>query len=352
MIAKWKKDISATLLLALLAPVVRAGNEPFDFLLKYGQIAKSQMEAFKRGEPVAQILDTPLPVEIAVLGAEAVRAPVPFFMSKYRDIVRFKSAKEVLQIGKFSDPPRPEDLDPLVLDESEINSLRLCVPGDCSFKLTAEMIGRVRSEVRWNAKDYVQQANALFRRLLWDQLSAYRASGNAALPVYRDKTEPVRMSDQLLSLVQDSPYLQEHVPELRRYLLEFPAFHLKDSEDFFYWSKEKFGYKPVVSVTHVTMYRMNRPESDAVIIASKQIYADHYFLASLGLSALAQLKGPADPGGGWIFYLNRSRADVPGGIFSPLVRYFIKRRLLSGLEKYLVLARQRLERDYAASQGR
>jgi hypothetical protein len=349
MAGKWKRNTIPVYLVALVAPLLAARDEPNDFLLKSAQLSRSQIEAFGRGEPVAQILTSPFPVEIPVFGTESISVPVPFFMKQYSDIARFKSGKEVLQIGKFSDPPRLQDLDALVLDEGEVNSLRSCVPGDCSFKLTAEMIGRIRAGVRWDAKDCIQQATVLFRRLLWDQLNAYRVSGNAALPVYLDKKEPVRMAEQFQSLVQNSPYLQEYVPELRRYLLESPGYRPPDTERFYYWSKEKFGYKPVVSLTEVTMYRMSRQGADAVVIASKQIYANHYFLASLGLSALAQLNRSGVAAGGWLFYLNRSRADIPGGMFSGIIRYFIKRRLLSGLEKYLVLVRQRLEREYAAN---
>jgi hypothetical protein len=56
------------------------------------------------------------------------------------------------------------------------------------------------------------------------------------------------------------------------------------TEDFIYWSKQKFGLKPVIAVTHVSIYR--KPESRRPLIASKQVCTSHYFEASLWLTAV------------------------------------------------------------------
>ncbi len=144
-----------------------------------------------------------------------------------------------------------------------------------------------------------------------------------------------------------SPYLAEYVPAFRAHLLAFPRPGLADSEDFLYWSKERFGYKPVVSITHVTIQRLRREGGHgAAVIASKQIYASHYFAASLGLSAFVETGAPA---GAYLVYLNRSRSDLLQGMFSGVIRFFLRRRVLDGLDKYQRLTKEKLERDYRAT---
>jgi hypothetical protein len=102
------------------------------------------------------------------------------------------------------------------------------------------------------------------------------------------------------------------------------------SEDFIYWSKEKFGLKPVISVTHVSIYR--KPESGRTLIASKQIYASHYFEASLGLTAVVASSQQQEPGF-YLLYLNRSRSDALHGGFSGLARGQVKRSARNGMQK-------------------
>ena len=118
---------------------------------------------------------------------------------------------------------------------------------------------------------------------------------------------------------------------------------LPGAESFVYWSKEKFGLKAVVSLTHVTIFRRSKSE---FLIASKQIYASHYFDASLGLTHLAD-KG--DGGGeAYLVYLNRSRADGLQGGFSKVKRTLLAGEVRDGLARNLRQTKQRLDSDYAA----
>jgi hypothetical protein len=50
-------------------------------------------------------------------------------------------------------------------------------------------------------------------------------------------------------------------------------------------------------------------EDNRTLIASKQIYASHYFEASLELTALVEAKEPGENSGFFLLYLNRSRLD-------------------------------------------
>ena len=115
-------------------------------------------------------------------------------------------------------------------------------------------------------------------------------------------------------------------------------------EDFAYWSKEDFGMKPVISMTHVTIYRRGRGASD-VVIGSKGIYASHYFEGSLGLTALARNDG-SHPSRSYLIYVNRSRTDALRGMFAGMKRTLIGGRLRDGAKKTMEVIKQRLETEY------
>jgi len=107
-----------------------------------------------------------------------------------------------------------------------------------------------------------------------------------------------------------------------------------------YWSKEKFGIQPVVSMTHVTIYPRRHGSANEVLIASKQLYASHYFESSLAFTMMI----PREGGDGcYLLYLNRSRTDTLRGFLSGITRLFISGRVRDGAAKSLQLAKERLE---------
>jgi hypothetical protein len=221
---------------------------------------------------------------------------------------------------------------------------------DCGLKMTAEMIERLQG----SKLDRTGLAAAGHDRLpacslrLRQRLSR---EGQAALAVYHDKPEPLRLADELRSILEASPYLGQYLPELNTYLISFPNGRLPDSENFLYWSQEKFGFKPVVSVTHVTIYKVARGSATSYVIASKQIYADHYFTGSLGSAAFVDRDRQRPGADAYLIYLNRTRVDLLQGLFSGLKRFFIRRRVLDGTDKYLRLVKQRLEDEYRSRKG-
>ncbi len=343
--AQLLRKIGARALVCLLAlgpAVLGAVEEPHAFLQKHVGFSKSDLSALERGEPVAKVLDAKEPTEIEAFGAIGVNVPMELFVEKIRGIADFKKSKEVLQIGKFHNPPCLEDLEALTLDPDEILLLKNCIVGSCKMKATAEMIERLREEVLWSMPTWAQKATEVYRGILLSYVQDYLAKGNAALAVYVDKERPVRLADEFRALLGDSPYLAEYVPEFRSYLDNFPNGRLAGVEDFIYWSKEKFGARPVVSITHVTIYKKDSGDRSSAVISSKQIYANHYFRSSLGLTAFATRPGSGGTAG-YLMYLNRSRVDLLGGFLTFIKRWFIKKRLREGLEGNLRVVKRKLE---------
>jgi hypothetical protein len=331
------------LMIAPAASAQAGADEPAGFLRKHAAFSGAEFAALGRNEPVSKILQSKNGTEVAPFGAGRVNVPLDFFLEKYRDIASFKKAPEVLQIGKFGKVPAISDLDGLTLEHSEIESLRKCRVGDCAFKMSSQMIESVHRNVNWNAPDYEVQATRAYRQVLLDYVTSYLSGGNAQMVVYHDGKTPQPLARGFASIVEDSPYLAEYVPAFRDYLLRFPKTALPSSEDFVYWSKERFGYKPVVSLSHVTIYRTH-DEVNRAVIASKQIYANHYFSASLGLSAF--IETGAGGQGAWLLYLNRTRSDLLQGFFGGMIRFFVRRRVPEGLDKYQRQVKQKLESAY------
>ncbi|MEJ2152577.1 MAG: hypothetical protein P8Y29_06450 [Gemmatimonadota bacterium] len=296
----------------------------------------------RRGDPVVKILDAKDPNEVAVVGILRVESSREQLVERFRDIESFKQSPNVLQIGRFSEPPRIADLQNLPIDSGDIDDLRACRVGDCGVKMSARAIARLQREVDWSAPEYRGRVSDFVRRMLLESVISYVEGGIAALGDYADQEEPLRLAQEFDAILEASPYLAEHAPAFHRYLAGYPEVPLRGSEDFFYWSNEKLGLKSVISVTHVTIYTPPPHAGSDLLVASKQIYASHYFEASLGLAALVRERG--EEGAAYLVYLNRSRLDALGGSWSGLRRKIIENRLKHGTETNLVATRQRLRK--------
>src|SRR6185295_2666275 len=231
------------------------------------------------GKIVVRLPDTPETREVAAFAIMRLDVPADFFVDRVRDIVNFKKSDNVLQIGKFSNPPRLEDLAEMTLDPAEIDSIRRCRVDKCSLKMPSGFIERFHKDVNWSAPDFRERTTALMREMLVKYVQSYLREGNAALGEYHDKAYTLRLSEELRSLLQPAPYMYEYVPPFQKFLQEFPQNRPQDAEDFVYWSTEKFGLKPVLSMTHITIYKHRGASGTDILIASKGIYASHYFEA-------------------------------------------------------------------------
>lgn len=288
-----------------------------------------------------KILPTQEQREVAIFGGVRMRTTPEFFIRNFKQIVQFKKHQAVLQIGKFSDPPQEADVMSLSLDPKDVKAIKECKIGKCEIKLSADTIREFRN-LNWKAPNVPMRVHELARTMVVHYAINYMREGNQALSVYHDQKNPLRLADEFRDILKASPYLYHYFPELHLYLDEFPSSELPNSEGFLYWSKEKFGLKPVISITHVTIYWPASSWSYAVI-PSKQIYASHYFDASLGLTfVVGSNKVPIV----YVMYLNRSRSDALRGGFSGLKRAIVESKMLQGMEENIKATKQRLESLY------
>jgi hypothetical protein len=286
------------------------------------------------GTPAVLMLDSDDPREIGAVGVIGVPISPAVYLERLANIEDFKRAEAVRQVGKFRSPPGRADVQHLALENSDVRDLRDCRLHDCDVQLPAATIQTITGE-DWRATDAQQRARHLLQDLLLDQARAYARGDPDGAMVYMHRPSPVSAADEFRSLVDDDRGALPQLPSLRRRLLATGL----EPDDFLYWSREKIARKVVLSLTHVVIVRQPHPHV-AYAIGSKQLYASHYFYASLGLTLL--LRDESRPDTTFVVYMNRSRVDAFEGWFGGIVRRFVRSRASSAMRDHLARLRQRL----------
>jgi hypothetical protein len=299
-------------------------RDPFEFLAPWIVVSDEDRARLDRDHVLARVLSGK-DGQLAVFVATRLNAPSDTLVAWTRAIAELKRSKFVLAIGRFSDPPRPSDLDPLTLDQRDLDAIRQCRPGACGLRLSAAEIESLTAAVTTGGEAWREAAQQEFRRLLAARVNQYRAGGLDALAPPADRMKPRRPKDALAAIVQQSPYLTK-LPDVAAWLEEYPNNAHSGVESFFYWSKEHYGEgKPVISITHVGIVR---PASDhrlpAILVAGKQIFATHYVEGGLGLTMV--LRDPSN-GASYLAYVNRSQVDMLRGFFGVFVRSVLEDRV-------------------------
>jgi len=312
-----------------------------EFLERRLDVDEEEWKAIQAGKPVVKIREGRDASETRLMGVVKIQGSPEGFIERYRDIVAFERGTDVLQIGRFSEPPRVSDLASLTVDPDDIEDVKKCRPGDCAIKMS-EVTMNAFQGVDWDDANATEEANRLARGMIVDFLESYRSGGNQALGLFHDKKKPLLVGQQFEEMMED-PDLPVYFPELFRFLLDYPASPLPGSEEIFYWSKVDFGLKPVIRLNHVVIYQ---PENDNTVkyaIASKMLYTTHYFNTGVELKFLVQESDEGDS-----YYLviaNRSRSDGLTGFTGAIIGGQIRGKARDGLESYLQAVRSNLRRD-------
>ena len=309
------------------------------------------VRALERGSAVVNSLDTPVREEVAHVGVVYLDAPAEQFVERFRDIERFERGPGIPQIGRFARSPRIEDLESLSLPATDVADLPACRPGDCEVKLPAEAFDRFRDGVDWTSPAAAGQASQVAREMILDLVRAYQADGNAALGSYAKRDEPSPVATAFRALLASRDPLPAPVPALLAYLDDYPRGRPPGAEDFFYWTVVDFGLKPTIRVNHVTIYPLAaRPSTGvAYAIAIKQLYASHYFHATLELRFLVDRVAPSGRLGAALISITRSRNDGMTGFRGWFLRPIIRRRSRDGVRDYMEHVRRQVERAVPAA---
>jgi hypothetical protein len=307
------------------------------FLSEEAHATPSEREALLAGHPLVTLLDADPTKEIAVLGAVWVNAPARLYVEQVKDIEQFERGGSFRITKRISDPAGPDDFAALTISDRDFEDLKGCRIGDCALKLDANGVQMLRAQVDWRKPTAKADATALFRRLAVDYVNGYRQGGNARLGVHRDRERPTFVADEFRSMIERLPRLAAALPELTRYLLEYPTATLANSTDFLYWQETQFGLRPTVRITHLVI--QERP--DQTVVASKMLYASHYFWTALELRVL--LSDPSRGPGFWLVTVNRSRSDGLSGFTGRVIRGRVHSEVEDGTRAALIATKTRLE---------
>ena len=170
-----------------------------ELLREIAQTTDAEWAAIARGEAVAKVLATDNR-EVAVAGAVRIAASSERFAGRYREIENLKRSAIVLDVGRFSTPPRPDDLLSVPFEDYDLD-LRDCRPGDCRVRLGAPEIARFHREVDWRSNDWRERSRTVWREVLAGYAAAFSREGRRALPNFVNKPEPLSVPAELSLLV-------------------------------------------------------------------------------------------------------------------------------------------------------
>ena len=345
-----KKTPGALLLALLLLPVSGGGNpatdnsaEPGKFFHDFIGLNDDQIRSIREGKAIAKILDSPTADQVFVFGSVYIHSTPERYLKFASDIDALRKLPSYLALRKFSDPPQLSDLTDFTLDDEDFRQLKNCKPGHCEVQLPSEAMEEFQRSVNWLAPDAPDQANRLAQQMALQALINYQQGGNTALGTYRDKNHPAAVVETFASLLSRSKALPVYLPELHRYLLDYPSAPSNDIESQFYWEKVNFGLKPTLRMVQAVIYRGKSSTEPAYAVAVMQIYASHYFETALDLTVCVKDTQRTDHAGFYLITMKGSQQAGLTGLKGSIVRKVAVDKTRSSLEKALISIEQKLE---------
>jgi hypothetical protein len=305
-------------------------------------LTPQQIASIDAGRPVAKVLSWGGPSEVYLFGAVHVDAAPDRYLAIVRDVDRLKSTRGYLGAAELSDPAVIAELSALTVDSDDVKALKSCRDRACDVQLPTTTSIATFHDAATRA-DGADQVNQLARSMLLELVHAYRLGGNTALGEYRDKEDPARVADQFDAMIERTSALTNMLPELRRYLLNYPSAALPGAENFFYWEKVAFGLKPTIRLNHAVIYRGRTQDRAFAAVAIKQLYASHYFHTALDISVCVD-DGAAEPVHDfYLITLKGSEQDGLTGVKGSILRNRVTDKTRSSLESALAAIKQSLE---------
>jgi len=296
---------------AALSSAVHAEQLPAElttFLQQRIGLGREQLASIERGNAIVKILDTENKRDVAVFGIIAVDVPRESYVARLQDFSSSLRAPTRVRFGIFHVPATAADVESATVASQDVADVKHCRPGDCKIKMPATDMQRLHAEIDWSAADAGKQLDAYVRRRLVEYVRDYRTRGDSAMLVYDDRGG-VHASDVFAALLTQSPYVYQDIPSLRQYLTEYPHAPLDGAREVLFWADDSMsGVRPILSVTHVVVY--TPPElSGVTVVASKQIFANHFFEGAFDLMAIIDRASTGAKPGSYLVLLRRCRFD-------------------------------------------
>ncbi|MBW2017538.1 MAG: hypothetical protein JRF57_10180 [Deltaproteobacteria bacterium] len=309
-------------------------------------LTAAEVRDIGQGKVVIKILNGGRKQELALLGIARINVPPDFFAARYgKDGMCIETAS-ARRKGQFSHRPVLDDLSGLSLPLDELKELSRCRSTDCKVKADGTLMEKFRP-LDPSAPGFRERGNRIIREAMVAYVRKYLTRGDGALIEYCDKRTLIRAKDEMEDMIRCSSLLRDLAPELQTHLKEFPRRGSRDIEDLLYWTFESFdrrSLRPVFSIHHLARFSPPNP-SRGMIVASKQIYATHYFEVALGLTFILKDSRKKETGGLYLIHLNRSRIDILRELPSFLAKRLFE-RVQGLLDRKMVALKKSLEEDF------
>lgn len=333
-------------LLLMSGPALRA-DEPSaalrTFLREQIRLADDQIRAIQRGKVIATALPTGSPAEIAVFGAVFVQADPKEYVKLAFNVVRMRNLAGYKGVGVAGHPPKPSDFDAVTLEPEDIREVKNCRPGKCGVQLSAASMRAIQTGINWSSPGAANQVNERVREMLLELLRRYQAGGNRAIGSYHDKAKPFDPDAELRGWLSRLRARHIYLPELDRYLLDYPGQMPDSANSRFYWEKVKFGLKTTLRLNHAIAYRSAVAGGDVQVVAVKQVYASHYLQLALDLTACVTEPSNADNRGFYLISLKASTQQGLTGFAGSIIRRIVVSRSRYAQEQDLIGIKHELE---------
>lgn len=306
---------------ALSAGVLAQPGDPFAFLQPTVTITQKDRQAMDAGRTMVRIVPG-RPREIGIATAARTRVDGARLAAWYREIASLRRSAYVPEIARFSNPPRLDDLNGLTLEDTDLEVLRRCRPGNCDMKLSRDEIVQMGRDIPGS------QAQ-------WDRVGVERAFRQMVLRRAERYLEHGRQDGP------PPPAFLGQISRLREYITGYRLSRETDLdvESLLYWSKERFHGKPVVAVSHVAITRGAGGRLPDPLIVTRQVFATHYLDGAWAAAAILAGDGDAR----YLVYVNHSELDLLRGVFGGIVRAAVQRELTKRASGLLEGIRARLE---------
>lgn len=292
------------------------------------------------GLETARALQSTADDGVAAIGAIWIDARPSTYLDWAESFADFERGSSVQGARKLGEPPALEDFSTLTLSRDELAELQRCRVGACAVQLDAGSIRQVAA-IDWARRDAHEQATDIVRRFMLNVALEYRRHGNAGLPHYHDARRATDVEANALALLAEEEASGRMPPPFVALLRGYPAAPVPPgATSYLSWMTNTFGLKPTTRLNHTMVYR---PQSNGVmgIIATRQLYATHYFHGALETRYI--LGNPAWDDRFVLVMVTRTRSDGLTGVSGALMGGTIRRRAIHSLRTYLRFTKDTVE---------
>jgi hypothetical protein len=340
----WKLFLVLALSIVPAFSIAETKNIPGEFrnfLFKQIHLNETDLARIQTGESIIEELPTERREEIALFGIVHMDISPDFFLSHFRQTLTFESGHGVVQNGVFSTPPSVSDLSGLRWEVDDLEKIRDCNPASCTARLPGGNVSQFHKGVNWSSPQAMAQANDLMRRLSVSYVTQYQSQGDDALTSYLKDGRLLSVKEGTRELLQNSLYLFHYVPELVSYLQNYPREKRDNVENIFYWQRAEFGLQPVIRFNHVAIFK--DVSNQNYVIASKMLYANHYFRDGVEIQSLVSDQENGSSKGFYLVVLSRSHVDGMTGFKGHFLRKKVVNKTKEALQKWLMKTKRRME---------